>query len=648
MRARTRTAGLLVALMAAMAFAGAAVPAAGAEEPSNVAAATRENAPVVEVGYVTGWNSAAALNNGRTAATDDYTQMWGTWGDPSGPSQDWASYTWEKPVTVSSSRLYLWQNHLTGDSGVMIPSAWRIEYLDGAGQWMPVTGASLVYELPVLNEAAPVSSLPAVQADFDAVTTSAVRLVLDRAVVDGEKKATSVIEWEVLGVDAPVVDPEPADPGAFIDAEAVAVRTLTGNAPELPAEICVIGENGPLVYADVDWAEIAPASYAEEGSFAVTGSVDGFADQPVSATVFVADALSSAIDGIDYAATITTPGTAPVLPRTVRAHYDDGTASSGVAVRWDEIDPSSYSTADAFFDVAGTVEGYPAGAVASVFVVEPAAQAGPLVAIELDAAPPGSGWYTTAPTVTVTAEPAAAAISTIEYSLDGQTWNPYTAPFAVDVQGEVTVRARATDDGGVTGDASQSIRVDTVAPTTRIDVAAVDAASALVTLTPSDAEPGSGVTRTIWSDGPDPSPTGEVNNMYATYEAPFSVQLTPEPRYVHVQTQDAAGNVEAYATVLLPAAGAEPLDLRVSTTSRCVAGKVQLVVSVRNADASPAEVTITTPFGTKALDMTPGTASSASFATRSSALAAGEAQVSGVAGVRSYSAPAPYLARSCG
>jgi hypothetical protein len=136
--------------------------------------------------------------------------------------------------------------------------------------------------------------------------------------------------------------------------------------------------------------------------------------------------------------------------------------------------------------------------------------------------------------------------------------------------------------------------------------------------------------------------------MYATYEAPFSVQLTPEPRYVHVQTQDAAGNVEAYATVLLPAAGAEPLDLRVSTTSRCVAGKVQLVVSVRNADASPAEVTITTPFGTKALDMTPGAASSASFATRSSALAAGEAQVSGVAGARSYTTPAPYLARSCG
>lgn len=648
MRARKRTAGLLVALMATMAFAGSAAPAIGAEEPSNVAAAARDNAPTVEVGYVTGWNSAAALNNGRTAVTDDYTQMWGTWGDPAGPSQDWASYTWEKPVTVSSSRLYLWQNHLTGDSGVMIPSAWQIEYRSGAGEWMPVTGASLAYELPVLDEAAPVSSLPAVQADFDAVTTTAVRLVLDRAVVDGEKKATSVIEWEVLGVDAPIVDPEPTDPGAFIDAEAVAVRTLTGTAPELPAEIWVIGENGPLAYENVDWATVAPTSYAEEGSFEVSGTVEGFSDQPISATVFVADALSSTIDGIDYAATITTPGAAPVLPRTVRAHYDDGTASSDVAVVWDEIDPSAYASPDSFFDVAGTVDGYPAGAVASVFVVEPAAQAGPLVAIDLDSAPQGSGWYTSAPIVTVTVEAAGAPISTVEYSLDGQTWIPYTVPFPVDGQGEVTVSARATDGDAAVGETSESIKVDTIAPATAIDVVAVDAASALVTLTPSDAEPGSGVTRTIWSDGPDSSPTGETNNMFATYEEPFSVQLTQEPRYVHVQTQDAAGNVEAYATVLLPAAGAGPLDLRVSTTSRCVAGTVQLVVSVRNADAVPAEVTVTTPFGTKTVEVASGRTSSSSFATRSSTLAAGEAQVTGAAQDLSYSAPAPYLARSCG
>lgn len=648
MRTRRTTATLLAAMMAVLALGGAAAPAVAEDEVSNVAAASRDNAPTVEVGYVTGWNSAAALNNGRTAATNDYTQMWGTWGDPSGPSQDWASYTWEKPVTVSSSTLYLWQNHLTGDSGVMIPSAWEIEYRDGAGEWMPVTGASLSYPLPVLDEAAPVSSLPAVQADFDAVTTTAVRLVLDRVVVGGEKKATSVIEWEVRGVDAPDTGPEPTDPGAYIDAEDVAVRTVTGTEPELPAEVWLIGENGPLTYADVTWAPVAPASYAAAGTFEVAGSVDGFADQPVSATVFVADELSAQIDAIDYAATITTPGVAPVLPRTVHAHYADGTESSGVEVVWAEIDPASYASAETFFDVAGAVTGYPAGAIASVFVVEPAAQAAPLVSVDLDAAPQGSGWYTTAPTVTITAEAAGPAISSVEYSLDGETWRPYADPFVVEAQGEVTVRARATDADGAVGEASERIKVDTVAPVTAVDVEVTGVESALVTLTPSDAEPGSGVTRTIWSDGPDSSPTGETNNMYATYEAPFSVQLTDEPRYVHVQTQDAAGNIEAYATVLLPSKGSTALDLEVSATSRCVAGKAQLVVSVRNADDVDAEVEIATPFGDKTVDLASGKSTSSSFSVRAGALAEGTVQVSGVAGDRAYSASTLFASRTCG
>src|SRR6218665_2492832 len=65
------------------------------------------------------------------------------------------------------------------------------------------------------------------------------------------------------------------------------------------------------------------------------------------------------------------------------------------------------------------------------------------------------------------------------------------------------------------------------------------------------------------------------------------------------------------------------LELSVSTGSRCVAGKVQLVVSVHNADAVPAEVTITTPFGEKAVTLAAGASSSASFAARGE-LAAGE------------------------
>lgn len=643
---------IAAAVAVTLALAGAAVaapPATAAEEPFNVALASGENAPAVEVSYVTGWNSAAALNNGNVAPTNTYTQMWGTWGAPGNPTQDIATYTWDRPVTVSSSKLYLWQNRITGDAGVMIPAAWKVEYRTAAGEWAPVTGAGLEYPVPVLDTANPVSSLPPVQATFDAVTTTGVRLVLDRVVFDGQRKATSVIEWEVWGVNAPVVDPDPEDPNAFLDSERVAVRTLTGTAPALPERVWVIGEDGPLTYVDVEWAAIAASSYAAAGEFEVVGDPAGYDGQTVTATVFVADALSDAIDSVDYTATITTPGVEPVLPDTVHATYDDGTASSSVEVEWAAIDPVSYAEAYAIFDVDGTVAGYEPGAVATVFVVEPLTQVEPIVAIELDSAPQGSGWYTTAPSVTITADETASPVTSVEYSLDGETWQAYDQPFTVDAQGEVTISARATSEDGAVGEASESIKVDTVAPQTGIDWIVVDGTSVTVTLTPSDAQPGSGVTRTVWSDGLDPSPTGETNNMYATYEEPFSVQLTTEPRYVHVQAQDAAGNVEAHVTVELPALVADGLDLQPAVGQRCVAGKTYLAVSVRNADDVAADVTVQTAFGSKTLTgVAPGTAVTSTFATRALGVVAGEVSVTGSAGDATYEGTVAYPAFDCG
>lgn len=644
-----KIAAAVAVTVALVAAAATAAPATAVEEPFNVALASGENAPAVEVSYVTGWNSAAALNNGNVAPTNTYTQMWGTWGAPGNPTQDIATYTWERPVTVSSSKIYLWQNRITGDAGVMIPAAWKVEYLTKAGEWAPVTGAGLEYPLPVLDTANPVSSLPPVQATFDAVTTTGVRLVLDRVVFDGQRKATSVIEWEVWGVNAPVVDPEPEDPNAFIDSERVAVRTVTGTAPALPEQVWVIGEDGPLTYVDVEWAAVAESNYAAAGEFEVAGDPAGYDGQTVAATVFVAEALSDAIDAIDYTATITTPGVEPVLPDTVRATYDDGTASSAVDVEWAAIDPASYAEADAIFDVEGTVAGYEPGAVATVFVVEPLTQAEPIVAIELDSAPQGSGWYTTAPTVTVTADETASPVASIEYSLEGETWQAYDQPFTVDAQGEVTISARATSEDGAVGEASELIKVDTVAPQTGIDWIVVDGTSVTVTLTPADAQPGSGVTRTVWSDGPDPSPTGETNNMYATYDEPFSVQLTSEPRYVHVQAQDAAGNVEEHVTVELPTLVADGLDLQPTVGQRCVAGKTYLAVSVRNADDVAADVTVQTAFGSKTLTaLAPGTASTATFATRALGVVAGEVTVTGSAGDATYEGTVAYPAFNCG
>ena len=652
-RAGRKKIAVAVAAAIALVAAGAvALPATAADEPFNVALASGDNAPAVEVSYVPGWNSAAALNNGVVGPTNTLSAMWGTWGAPGNPTQDIATYTWENPVTVSSSKLYLWQNHLTpgGDSGVMIPAAWKVEYRTAAGEWAPVTGAGLTYPLPVLNTSAPVASQPVVQANWDAVTTTAVRLVLDRVVFNGQRKATSVIEWEVWGVDAPVVEPEPEDPNAFIDAEAVAVRTVTGTAPQLPEQVWVIGENGPLTYVDVEWAPVAASAYSSTGTFEVLGDPAGYDGQSVSATVFVAATLSDTIDAVDYSATITTPGVAPVLPDTVRATFDDGTASSDVDVEWETVDPAEYAEADAIFDVDGAVDGYEPGAIATVFVVAPVTQAEPIVAIEFDSAPQGSGWYTTAPTVTITAEETASPVASVEFSLDGETWEAYDEPFTIDAQGEITVSARATSEDDAVGEASESVKIDTVAPETGIEWIVVDGTSATVTLTPSDAEPGSGVTRTVWSDGPDPSPTGETNNMYATYEEPFSVQLTAQPRYVHVQAQDAAGNVEEHVTVELPTLVGDTLELAPTVLQRCVSGKVLLAVSVRNDDDVAADITVQSAFGSKTFAaVKAGGTVSTTFATRALGVAEGRISVTGTgADETSYQGSADYGAFSCG
>uniref|UniRef100_UPI0019553FB9 hypothetical protein n=1 Tax=Microbacterium sp. B24 TaxID=95616 RepID=UPI0019553FB9 len=85
--------------------------------------AASEHAPEVTVSYVPPWNSAAALNDGRTGPTDDLAAMWGTWGADPAPDADLATYTWDVPVALSGSTLYLWQNYGVQDGGVMIPDS---------------------------------------------------------------------------------------------------------------------------------------------------------------------------------------------------------------------------------------------------------------------------------------------------------------------------------------------------------------------------------------------------------------------------------------------------------------------------------------------------------------------------------------------
>lgn len=551
----------LALVLGVLALAAPTPVATAADEPStlsNIALAASEHAPEVTVSYVPPWNSAAALNDGRTGPTDDLAAMWGTWGADPAPDADLATYTWDVPVALSGSTLYLWQNYGVQDGGVMIPDSWSLEYRTGAGEWAPVTGVA-DYPLPPFDPASPVTSLAPVFVSFDAVTTRALRVSLHRQEFGGIARATSVIEWEVAGVVAPS-DPEPGDGDGYLAAENVAVRTVTGTAPILPSRVWIAEENRPLRDVEVAWDAVASTSYATGGTFTVDGTPAGYPDQPVAATVFVADRLSATITAVDYSAVVTAPGIAPVLPDRVRVRFDDDTAESAVPVMWAPVSPVQYAQPEAMFDVVGAVDGFSPGAIATVFVLAAVEDSAPLVSIDFDTAPEGSGWYVSAPLAAVTAQRTASDIAGVEISTDGgATWMPYTAPVAVTAQGTVSVLARATAVDGAVGSASATVRIDTRPPVTANRVDIVDGASATITLEPSDPEPGSGVSRTVWSDGPDKDPSGATNNMYATYEKPFSVVLTDQPRYVHVRSQDLAGNEESVVTITLPVRTAPPV-----------------------------------------------------------------------------------------
>lgn len=623
-----------LAALALVVGASAAAPSpVAAETPGNVAVVTGEHAPDVAVSYVPPWNSAAALNDGASSPTDNLSAMWGTWGISPAPDTDVATYTWDTPVTVSASTVYLWQNAGVGDGGVRVPAGWSVEYQDAAGDWEPVSGDDVAYPLPAFDPAQPKTSLAPVSVTFDAVTTRSLRLILQRQVVDGSPHATSVIEWEVTGVAAPdEPDPDPSD--GFVAAEDVAVRTLTGVLPILPTRVWVIGADIPLRDIPVTWDAVSTANVAQPGTFAVSGRVDGYDAQTVEATIFVADELSQTMTSIDYTSVITAPGVAPVLPATVRVAFDDGTAASGVPVTWDAISADAYANAEAMFDVSGTVAGFSAGALATVFVVAPVDQTTPLVSIAFDGAPEGSGWYITAPKATVTAQKTASDLRSIEVSLDaGATWRPYTEPVAVDGQGEVTVLARATAVDGAVGEARASAKIDTVAPVTRDTVEVVDGVSAVVTLSPTDAEPGSGLARTVWSDGPDADPAGASNNMFATYEKPFSVELTDAPRYVHIRSQDAAGNEEPTRTITLPSRTATPaLEIEASATTRLIAGKAYVIATAKNTDDVAMDLVVTTPYGSKTFTgVGPGRSVSVSVNSRATTIPAGQVHVKATA-----------------
>ncbi|ARU52220.1 hypothetical protein CBR64_12885 [Cellulosimicrobium cellulans] len=628
--------GAGVGAWAATSGPGGGILAAADEAPSNVALLGTP-----EASYTASWNKVEAVNDGAGVSTGGaHDATWATWsGDR--PATQWLEYSWPAPVTVERSVVRFWSDgtDANGDN-VRVPASWKLQY------WDADTGAFVDVPNP---SGYPTERLTTNETTFDAVTTTRLRATFDalRGTTAATYSGVGVSEWEVWGTGG-VEESEPVDPNGPIDYSPVHVPTDLGVLPDLPAEIDAIFTDGRVETVAVDWEDVTPDDVAAAGAFEVTGTSDELVE-PVSGTVHVRDGEPGAITAVDNVSVVTLAGTAPALPATVTAEYEDASKDSRIPVTWDAVDPADYAEPDGLFFVDGDVEGTDVPAEAVVFVIAPDTgedTTPPTVTVTAQPGAATSGWYVQHPTVTVVASDNRDPAPAVEVSVDGGAWTAYDGPFAVDEDGVRTVEARATDAAGNVGTGSRELRVDTVAPATVATLREVGS-SVEITLAATDA--GSGVDKVQW-EGP--------GTFWGTYTEPFTRALTDEPQVIEFAATDAAGNEEVRQQVVLPALGDEPeLALDVEVSPRCLAGKAYVAVRVTNGEDVPVSVSLATPYGERAFaDVAPGKNAYQSFATRATSAPAGTATVTGTTTVDGPDGPqevtatvdAPFAALDCG
>ena len=96
----------------------------------------------ITVSYCSTWEKESAVNDGQTGSVSVGTDCshWGTWGNWDA-EEEWISYEWAVPVFIDTSEVYFFDNSNGGDGGVQVPSSYRYEYLNDAGEWAAVPNA---------------------------------------------------------------------------------------------------------------------------------------------------------------------------------------------------------------------------------------------------------------------------------------------------------------------------------------------------------------------------------------------------------------------------------------------------------------------------------------------------------------------------
>ena len=154
-----------------------------------------------------------SINDGFRATTALLPpDQWGNYrGTTSSNATDWLQYTWDAPVRTGSVGIEL---HRDGN-WIRPPASWLVEYLDDAGDWQPVQGATY-----------PTATDTWHTVTFTPVTTTALRATFRGQDEGAYVHSVAVSEWEVYAVQA----------DALPDVD---VATPVGTAPDLPEAVRV-------------------------------------------------------------------------------------------------------------------------------------------------------------------------------------------------------------------------------------------------------------------------------------------------------------------------------------------------------------------------------------------------------------------------
>jgi hypothetical protein len=148
--------------------------------PSPPAADGPERSAKVSLSFTSGNAQPEGIHDGKEpkSSGEQPDQLCHFW--PHKGTEEWVQYTWQKPLTLGSSRVYWFDD--TGRGECRLPDSWHLEYLDG-GQWKPVA-AEGAYGIGLDKWH---------EVRFAPVTTTALRLVLKMK----PGWAAGLHEWQV-------------------------------------------------------------------------------------------------------------------------------------------------------------------------------------------------------------------------------------------------------------------------------------------------------------------------------------------------------------------------------------------------------------------------------------------------------------------